>query len=166
MRKALMLSAMSLVLGATTAQAKKIGPSYTFGTVSGGDFCDGITNIVVNDDYLTGVHNYTGCGYPSTVTGLLGGFGGHVKALGPGKWYSLLASNSSYGSPYFNLEYYVNFPDSRFDAAYESAEYGYPFYLYITNGTLIKGYADAKAPPSMIGSTVTAALKSAKLLRK
>jgi hypothetical protein len=165
MKKALMLSAMALVVGATAAQAKKTAKSYTFGTAGGGSYCDGLTSIS-GTSTLTAVHNYTACGYPSTVTGLLGGYESKISSLGAGTWYALINSASAYGSPYFNLLYSVNFGSLTFDAAYESAEYGYPFYQYITGGTLTKGYAAAKAPPSKLGSTLTAALKSAKLLKK
>jgi hypothetical protein len=160
-----MLSGMALALAANTAHAKKIGASYTFGTADGGAYCDALTDVVVNDDILTAVHNYALCGYPSSANGLLGGPGGKDKALGPGIWYALLNSSGSYGSPYFDLLYDVNFGTLTFDAFYESAEYGYTFYEFIHDGKLIPGYGGAKTRPAH-GSTITAALKAAKLLKK
>jgi hypothetical protein len=165
MKKALMLSAMALVLGATSAQAKKIGKSYTFGTAGGGAYCDGMTGIS-GTTIVTAVHNYAACGYPSTANGLLGGYESTVASLGSGTFYPMINSPGSYGSPYFDLLYSVNFGTLTFDAAYESAEYGYPFYQYITGGTLIKKYNKAVREKGHIESTVTAALKSAKLLKK
>jgi hypothetical protein len=165
MKKALMLSAMALIVGASAAHAKKKPPaSYTFGTASF-SYCDGITGITGTEP-LTAVHDYASCGYPSNANGLLGGFAGSLKTLGGGTWYSLINSPGIYGSPYFNLMYYVNLKGLLFDAAYESAEYGYTFYEYITDGVLIPGYSAVIGQKAHAGSTVAAALKAAKLLKK
>jgi hypothetical protein len=77
----------------------------------------------------------------------------------------LLNSAGTYGSPYYNLLFSMNFDALTFDAFYESAYYGYGFYEFISDGTLFRGYVGAKTRPTQ-GSTFTAALKAARLLKK
>lgn len=162
MKKALMLSAMVVLAGATAAHAKKTPKSYTFGTAGGGSYCDGITDITTSGANLAAHHQYSGCGYPATS--YLGGVESKISSLGSGVWYSLANSDADVFETEAIVEtYIVNLKGLEFDAYYESAYYEIPFNQYISGGALIPGY-DARVGKKL-GSTKQVALKAAGLIK-
>jgi len=167
MKKALMLSAMTVAAGAfTTTQSKAQSGSYTFGTAGGGSYCDGITGISLSSGLLTAVHHYAACYGPSSSNGLFGGFASTIKGLGKGTIYGLV--DAPYTAEGLELVYYTNFGKGKkakgagWVGYYESAEYGIPFEEF-NSGTLISGYSAAKVRSL---STAHVALSKAGLLKK
>ena len=164
MKKALMLSAMMAVV-ATAAQAKKGGPaSYTFGTASGGAYCDGVALPSTTAVYVSGTHLYAACGTGVDYT--MGGFLGTIKGIG--KAYSLAESytpGALIGTPYLELVYVVSPKANVWVLGLESSYYGIPFEVG-NEGVLISGYAGSKHPGAKKESSVHATLVKAGFVKK
>jgi hypothetical protein len=151
MKKALMLSAMVVIAGATAANAKKIHKSYGFGTAGGGLYCDGLTGLVASGGLVSGYHTYSACGsgYP-------------VVAAGAADLHNVYAMATTAG-----IEPGIEFVfDSDFNALtwvlyYESVTYSIPF-SELNSGVLVKGYTGDRHGDSAIH----AGLKAAGFIRK
>jgi hypothetical protein len=147
MKKALMLSAMVIVAGATAANAKKIAKSYTF---SG--YCDGISGITVASGVMRAYHAYSSCGsgYPVTY---LGGADLHNV-------YPLTATPAALG-PNYTLVYDADFKTLTWQLYFMSAAYEIPF-EEVNAGDLVKGYSAARSGGK---TTVHAGLSAAHLIK-
>ena len=152
MKKALMLSAMVIIAGATAANAKKIGKSYTFGTAGGGDYCDGFTGLTLGSGTISGYHSYAACGsgYPTVAVGAVDVKNVYAMATTPGLDAGI------------EFVFYTDFKALTWVLYYESVSYAIPF-SELNAGPLVKGYAGIKQHGD---SAIHAGLKSAGFVRK
>jgi hypothetical protein len=161
MKKALMLSAV-MAVAATAAQAKPA--SYTFGTASGGAYCDGVALPSTTASYVSATHLYAACGTGVDYT--MGGFLGNMKGIGRG--YALAESytpGALIGTPYLELVYAVAPKAGVWVLGLESSYYGIPFEVG-NEGVLISGYAGSKHPGAKKESSVHATLVKAGFVKK
>ena len=162
MRKALMLSAIMATV-ATAAHAKRA--TYTFGSLSGNTYCDGVALPSLNAPYVTATHLYAACA--AGVDSQMGGFLATIKGIGRG--YVLAQSctpGSLIGTPYIEVAFALSPRTLEWVLGYESTYYGIPFEL-VDRGPLIPGY-DGHATQSgrSADSSVHATLVKTGLIRK
>jgi hypothetical protein len=161
MKKALMLGAMAFAAftfaASHNAEAKKY--KVGFETASGGAYCDGLdVDVSKTTDEAIGTHVYyqADCPYKNTY---VGGFGGSIKALGAGTWYSLTGSQDpgSYPSPLDVLVYYANFKSATWALAIESTYDSISF--EVVNSGILGAPLDANAKPKAhLGSLAKASI--------
>ena len=168
MKKALMIGAMAVAaftFGASqNASAKTTTYTYQFGTPSGGNYCDGIS-VAVDSKTLeaVGLHTYyqAYCPYKNLYAG---GFGGTVKGLGKGTWYSL-ASVQDPGSGLdglYGLTFYTNFATLQWVLALQSTYESIPFEI-INEGVLNPPLSASVHPGKHLGTVTKVAIEKLKV---
>ncbi len=159
MKKSLMLGAMALAASAATTAAS--AAEFGFYSSSGSPYCDGVKYS--GKTPATGFHVYdqTYCPFTNTV---LGGFEGHVKYLGAGKWFTFPVSNaSSGGEESLVFTFYINPRALQWVLYYESTDYGIAF-TELNAGSLVKGKPYAMVHPGQkhLGSVIRESLAAVK----
>ncbi len=144
-----------------TPPAKAV--EYSFHTNSGGGFCDGIKFTPGSPALGYHVYDQQYCVFPNAY---LGGFKGHVPALGPGEWYSFPVSSSANdeSGDTLTLIFYINMKSLKWQLAYEDTELGVPF-EFINGGILIRGKPEAHVGRMLRQTVVKAGLIKAGLAR-
>ncbi len=164
MKKSLMLGAMALVASAAATAAS--AHEYGFYTASGSPYCDGVMYSGYSESAgtpATGYHVYdqTNCPYTNAV---LGGFKGHVRALGPDKYFTFPVSNAaSSGEEYIVFTFYINPQNLVWSLYYESTDYNIAF-TYLNSGMLVQGppYAMVKPGQKRLGSVIRESMAALK----
>lgn len=132
MMKAALLAAAVLIVGASAANAKTL--KYTFGTSTGGSYCDGVT-LKTTDNVIYGGHHTGSCtkndkagGFAATISGTsVIDIATTDKANAPGKTFTFLLNTKAATWALYTLEGST--------------------YTLINQGPLVAG-----APPAMLGA--------------